>query len=74
MNRFVNYHKNLLTDSKVDCFVDFFHHLVTTMSVFMHMYCYPLFVSGTKTRAVESIKYVIQVPILLLVRYSSKAT
>ena len=41
MNRFVNYYKNEAS-SKFDCFVGFFHHSVMTMSVFMHVYRYPL--------------------------------
>ena len=44
MNRFVKYHKSVIEEmgSKVDYLVGFFHHSVTTMSVFMHVYRYPL--------------------------------
>ena len=37
--------------SKIDCFIDFFHHPVTTMSAITHAYAYHylLFQSATKT-------------------------
>ena len=37
------------TGLKVDCFVGFFHHPVTTMSAFTHAHHHPLFESGIKT-------------------------
>ena len=53
MTRFANYYvyKRVIEETglKVDYFVDFFHHPVTTMGAFTHAYCHPLFESVTKT-------------------------
>ena len=49
ITRFVNYYEKCAIeemDSKIDCFVGFFHHPVMTTSVIMHVYRYPLFKSG----------------------------
>ena len=34
---------------KVGCFAGFCHHRLMTVSMHIHMYCYPLFKSGMKT-------------------------
>ena len=41
--------------SKVGCFAGFCHHYLTTMSVHMHVYHYPLFESGTKRVCEQSL-------------------
>ena len=35
--------------SKVGCFAGFCDHRLATMSVYAHVYCYPLFENGMKT-------------------------